>query len=131
MEKQMNINKYEINDVERYRELAAFAQFASDLDEATRKQLERGRRVTELLKQQQYKPLQVWEMSASLFAANNGYLDDVEVKDVLSFEKGMIDFLKTSHGALVDRIESTKEVSKDDEVALNDAIKAYKQTAAF
>ena len=70
-------------------------------------------------------------MSASLFAANNGYLDDVEVKDVLSFEKGMIDFLKTSHGALVDRIESTKEVSKDDEVALNDAIKAYKQTAAF
>ena len=53
------------------------------------------------------------------------------MKDVLSFEKGMIDFLKTSHGALVDRIESTKEVSKDDEVALNDAIKAYKQTAAF
>ncbi|MBS1174056.1 MAG: atpA [Burkholderiaceae bacterium] len=118
-------------DLAQYRELAAFAQFASDLDEATRKQLERGRRVTELLKQQQYKPLQVWEMSASLFAANSGYLDDVEVKDVLSFEKGMIDFLKTGHGALVDRIESTKEVSKDDEVALNDAIKAYKQVAAF
>ena len=118
-------------DLAQYRELAAFAQFASDLDEATRKQLERGRRVTELLKQQQYKPLQVWEMSASLFAANNGYLDDVEVKDVLSFEKGMLDFLKTSHGALIDRIESTKEVSKDDEVALNDAIKAYKQVAAF
>ena len=118
-------------DLAQYRELAAFAQFASDLDEATRKQLERGRRVTELLKQQQYKPMQVWEMSASLFAANNGYLDDVEVKDVLSFEKGMTDFLKTSHGALVDRIEDTKEVSKDDEVALNDAIKAYKQTAAF
>lgn len=118
-------------DLAQYRELAAFAQFASDLDEATRKQLERGRRVTELLKQQQYKPLQVWEMSASLFAANSGYLDDVEVKDVLSFEKGMLDFLKTSHGALIDRIESNKEVSKDDEVALNDAIKAYKQVAAF
>jgi F-type H+-transporting ATPase subunit alpha len=62
------------------RELAAFSQFASDLDEATRKQLERGRRVTELLKQPQYQPLQVWELAIALFAANNGYLDDLEVK---------------------------------------------------
>ncbi|MBU6487425.1 MAG: F0F1 ATP synthase subunit alpha, partial [Burkholderiales bacterium] len=69
-------------DLAQYRELAAFAQFASDLDEATRKQLERGRRVTELLKQPQYQPLQVWELAVSLFAANNGYLDDLEVKVV-------------------------------------------------
>ena len=118
-------------DLAQYRELAAFAQFASDLDEATRKQLERGRRVTELLKQPQYKPLQVWEMAASLFAANNGYLDDVDVKDVLPFEKGMVDFLKTSYGALIDGIEAKKEVGKEDEAALHDAIKAYKQNSAF
>ena len=118
-------------DLAQYRELAAFAQFASDLDEATRKQLERGRRVTELLKQPQYKPLQVWEMAASLFADNNGYLDDVEVKDVLPFEKGMVDFLKTSYGALIDGIEAKKEVGKEDEAALHDAIKAYKQNSAF
>jgi F-type H+-transporting ATPase subunit alpha len=73
-------------DLAQYRELAAFAQFASDLDEATRKQLERGRRVTELLKQPQYQPLQVWELAVSLFAANNGYLDDLEVSQVLPFE---------------------------------------------
>ena len=118
-------------DLAQYRELAAFAQFASDLDEATRKQLERGRRVTELLKQQQYKPLQVWEMSASLYAANNGYLDDIEVKDVLPFEKGLHDFLKLSHSGLVDSIESKKEVTKDDEALLAAAVKTYKQDAAF
>ncbi|MBN9116910.1 MAG: F0F1 ATP synthase subunit alpha, partial [Pandoraea sp.] len=70
-------------DLAQYRELAAFAQFASDLDEATRKQLERGRRVTELLKQPQFAPLQVWELAVSLFAANNGYLDDLDIAQVL------------------------------------------------
>src|SRR5690606_19211063 len=69
-----------------YRELAAFAQFASDLDEATRRQLERGRRVMELMKQPQYSPMSVAEMALSLFAVNNGYLDDVDVKQVLAFE---------------------------------------------
>ena len=118
-------------DLAQYRELAAFAQFASDLDEATRKQLERGRRVTELLKQQQYKPLQVWEMSASLYAANNGYLDDIDVKHVLPFEKGLHDFLKLSHSGLVDSIESKKEVTKEDEALLAAAVKTYKQDAAF
>jgi F-type H+-transporting ATPase subunit alpha len=67
-----------------YRELAAFAQFASDLDEATRKQLERGRMVTELMKQPQYHPLQVWEMAVTLFAVNNGFFDDVDVKKALA-----------------------------------------------
>ena len=95
-------------DLAQYRELAAFAQFASDLDEATRKQLERGRRVTELLKQPQYQPLQVWELAVSLYAANNGYLDDLDVKQVLSFEKGLRENLKTSHADLIKRIEDTR-----------------------
>ncbi|VVE29835.1 F0F1 ATP synthase subunit alpha [Pandoraea soli] len=118
-------------DLAQYRELAAFAQFASDLDEATRKQLERGRRVTELLKQPQYQPLQVWELAVSLFAANNGYLDDLEIAQVLPFEKGLREVLKTSHGALIGRIEETKDLSKDDEAALHAAIKDFKQTGAY
>jgi F-type H+-transporting ATPase subunit alpha len=118
-------------DLAQYRELAAFAQFASDLDEATRKQLERGRRVTELLKQQQYKPQQVWEMSASLYAANSGAFDDVEVKDVLAFEKGLHDYLKTNNPALIESIESKLEISKEDEATLSAAVTSFKQNAAF
>ncbi|GAA4333480.1 F0F1 ATP synthase subunit alpha [Pigmentiphaga soli] len=114
-------------DLAQYRELAAFAQFASDLDDSTRRQLERGRRVVELLKQPQYQPLQVWELAVSLFAANNGYLDDVEVKDVLPFEKGLKEYLKSKYAALVGRIEDTKELSKDDEAALHDAVKDFKK----
>ncbi|GLU35161.1 F0F1 ATP synthase subunit alpha [Trinickia caryophylli] len=118
-------------DLAQYRELAAFAQFASDLDEATRKQLERGRRVTELLKQPQYQPLQVWELAVSLFAANNGYLDDIEVKDVLAFEKGLREYLKTSHAELIKRIEDSKDLSKDDEGALHAALKDFKKSGAY
>ena len=118
-------------DLAQYRELAAFAQFASDLDEATRKQLERGRRVTELCKQAQYKPLQVWEMAASLYAVNNGYFDDLEVKNVLPFEKGLQDHLKSKYADLVGRIEETKDLSKDDEAALRAAIEDYKRSASF
>ncbi|SIT42182.1 membrane-bound ATP synthase, F1 sector, alpha-subunit [Paraburkholderia ribeironis] len=118
-------------DLAQYRELAAFAQFASDLDEATRKQLERGRRVTELLKQPQYQPLQVWELAVALFAANNGYLDDLEVSQVLSFEKGMREYLKSSQAALVKRIEDTKELSKDDEGLLHTALKDFKKSGAY
>ncbi|VCU68298.1 ATP synthase subunit alpha [Pigmentiphaga humi] len=116
-------------DLAQYRELAAFAQFASDLDESTRRQLERGRRVVELLKQPQYQPLQVWELAVSLFAANNGYLDDVEVKDILAFEKGLKEYLKSKYEALVGRIEDTKELSKDDEAALHEAVKDFKKNA--
>ncbi|OVZ55153.1 F0F1 ATP synthase subunit alpha [Pigmentiphaga sp. NML080357] len=116
-------------DLAQYRELAAFAQFASDLDESTRRQLERGRRVVELLKQPQYQPLQVWELAVSLFAANNGYLDDVEVKDVLAFEKALKEYLKSKYAALVGRIEDTKELSKDDEAALHEAVKDFKKNA--
>jgi len=118
-------------DLAQYRELAAFAQFASDLDEATRKQLERGRRVTELLKQPQYQPLQVWELSVALFAANNGYIDDIEVKDVLPFEKGLREYLKASHADLINRIEDQKDLSKDDEAALHTALKDFKKSGAY
>jgi F-type H+-transporting ATPase subunit alpha len=118
-------------DLAQYRELAAFAQFASDLDDATRKQLERGRRVTELLKQPQYQPLQVWQLAASLYAANNGFLDNVDVKDILPFEKGLHDHLKTKFADLVNRIEETKDLSKDDEAALRAAIEDFRKSAAF
>ncbi|KAG0093718.1 Peroxidase 53 [Podila epicladia] len=114
-------------DLAQYRELAAFAQFASDLDEATRRQLERGRRVTELLKQAQYQPLQVWELAAILFAANHGYLDNVEVEEITRFEHELLAHLKTSHAALVDAIEAQKELSKENEAALHAVFKAFTQ----
>jgi len=118
-------------DLAQFRELAAFAQFASDLDEATRKQLERGRRVTELLKQPQYQPLQVWELSVALFAANNAYLDDLEIKDVLPFEKGLREFLKAKHADLIGRIEDKKDLAKDDEAILHTALKDFKKSGAY
>jgi len=79
-----------------YRELAAFSQFASDLDEATKKQLDRGQRVTELMKQNQYSPLSVAEMSLSLFSANEGYFDDVEINKIMSFEKALHEFVRSN-----------------------------------
>jgi F-type H+-transporting ATPase subunit alpha len=112
-----------------FRELAAFAQFASDLDESTRKQLERGRMVTELMKQQQYQPLQVWEMALTLFAVNTGYYDDIDVKKALSAEKSMRDHIKTKYAALAVRMD--KELSSDDEKALNEAIKDWKKNASY
>ena len=118
-------------DLAQYRELAAFAQFASDLDDATRRQLERGKRVVELLKQPQYQPLQVWELGVILFAANNGYLDDVEVSSVLPFEKGLKDHLKNKNAAMVERIESSKELSKDDEAELVAALTEFKKHGTF
>jgi F-type H+-transporting ATPase subunit alpha len=114
-----------------YRELAAFAQFASDLDEATRKQLERGRMVTELMKQPQYEPLQVWEIALTLFAVNNGYFDDVDVKKALTAERAMRSHLKSKFADLVNRIEDTKDLTKDDEDKLHTAIKDFKQNATY
>jgi len=114
-----------------YRELAAFAQFASDLDETTRKQLERGRLVTELMKQPQYEPLQVWEMALLLFAVNGGHFDDVEVKKALAAEKSMRDYVKAKFGDLVQRIEDTKDLVKDDEEKLTAAIKDWKQNGSY
>ncbi|MFW9615428.1 F0F1 ATP synthase subunit alpha [Aquabacterium sp.] len=117
-------------DLAQYRELAAFAQFASDLDAATRKQLDRGARVTELLKQAQYAPLSVSLMGATLFAVNKGFMDDVDVKKILAFEAGLHQFLKTSHAALLAKIEEKKALDKDAEAELQSAIVAFKKTFA-
>jgi len=114
-----------------YRELAAFAQFASDLDEATRKQLERGRMVTELMKQPQYQPLQVWEMALTLFAVNNGYFDDIDVKKALAADKSMRDYLKGKYAELLGRMEEKKDLSAEDEKSLHDAIKDWKKNGSF
>ncbi len=104
-----------------YRELAAFAQFASDLDEATRKQLERGRMVTELMKQPQYQPLQVWEMALTLFAVNNGYFDDIDVNKALAAERALRDFVKSKYARAGRGIERDKKFSKDVEARCTSA----------
>jgi F-type H+-transporting ATPase subunit alpha len=114
-----------------YRELAAFAQFASDLDEATRKQLERGKLVTELMKQFQYSPMNVAEMAVTLFAVNRGYMDDVEVKRVLSFEAALQSFMKGKYAAMMDKIQSTGDLDGDAEKQLSAAIDDFKASAAY
>jgi F-type H+-transporting ATPase subunit alpha len=114
-----------------YRELAAFAQFASDLDEATRKQLERGRLVMELMKQAQYAPMSVAEMSVTLFAINKGSFDGIAVNKVLAFESALQAFIKSNHKDLLDAVESSKELSGDNEKILSAAIETFKSTAVY
>ncbi|MDO8892829.1 MAG: F0F1 ATP synthase subunit alpha [Sulfurimicrobium sp.] len=114
-----------------FRELAAFAQFASDLDEATRKQLERGKLVTELMKQNQYSPMSISEMAVSLYAVNKGYMDDVDVKKVLAFEAALQAFVKSKHGALINAIESERDVSADSEKTLMSAIDEFKASSVY
>jgi F-type H+/Na+-transporting ATPase subunit alpha len=101
-----------------YRELAAFSQFASDLDEATRKQLERGQRVTELMKQKQYAPMSVAQMALTLFAANNGYFDKIDRLKVVDIEAALQSFASSSHAALLKSINSKPDLSKDVEASL-------------
>jgi F-type H+/Na+-transporting ATPase subunit alpha len=114
-----------------YRELAAFAQFASDLDETTRKQLDRGRLATELMKQPQYKPLEVWEMAFTLFSINNGYFDDIEVPKALAAEKSLLNFAKTKYASLVEGIETDKKYSKDVEAKMHECLKDFKKTGSY
>jgi F-type H+-transporting ATPase subunit alpha len=114
-----------------YRELAAFSQFASDLDEATRKQLERGRMVTELMKQPQYAPLSVADQALTLFAVNRGYLDDVDVKKALAFEGALRQFMRAKYKAIVEKIEQTNDLTADDEKALAAAIEDFRKTGAY
>jgi len=101
-----------------YRELAAFSQFASDLDEATRRQLERGQRVTELMKQKQYAPMSVAEMALSLYAANNGYFDKVDRRKVVETEAGLQSFARSSHADLLKSINNKPDLSKEVEAGL-------------
>jgi F-type H+-transporting ATPase subunit alpha len=114
-----------------YRELAAFAQFASDLDEATRKQLDRGRLVTELMKQPQYGPLSVADQALTLFAVNKGYYDDVPVEKALAFESALRAYTKSKYGTLVDKIESSKDLDADGEKQLSAAIEDFKKNASY
>lgn len=114
-----------------YRELAAFAQFASDLDEATRKQLERGKMATELMKQSQYATLKVSEMALTLFALNKGYFDDVDIKRALAFESALKSHIRSHHGAILDKIETSKELDAETEKALEAAIQEFKQNGTY
>jgi F-type H+-transporting ATPase subunit alpha len=109
-----------------FRELAAFSQFASDLDEATRKQLARGARVTELMKQKQYAPMAVGQMALSLFAANEGYLDDVEVNKVVDFEAALQNFMRSERADLLQKINETGDYSEEIEAGLHEAVKTFK-----
>ncbi len=108
-----------------FRELAAFSQFASDLDEATRRQLERGQRVTELMKQKQYAPMSVAEMALSLYAANSGFFDKVERRKVVEAEAALQSFARTNHGALLKSINDKPDLSKEVEAGLKKACEEF------
>ncbi len=118
-------------DLAQYRELAAFAQFASDLDEITRKQIERGKRVTELLKQDQFSPMSVAEQSVALFAASSGALDDVEVAKVRSFEKTLLAYLHSNNKELMAGLEEKKELTDDFKKQLDAALKQFKSSSTY
>ncbi|MGZ8196287.1 MAG: F0F1 ATP synthase subunit alpha, partial [Methylosarcina sp.] len=118
-------------DLAQYRELAAFAQFASDLDESTRKQIERGQRVTELMKQNQYSPMSVAQMAVSLYAANQGFLDPVEVNKVLAFESTLQLYMKTEHAQLMDKINATGDYNDEIAQGLQSAIETFVKTHSW
>ena len=114
-----------------YRELAAFAQFASDLDEATRRQLQRGQRVTELMKQKQYSPLSVAEMALSLYAVNEGYLDGVDVAKVGDFEAALHDYARANHGDLLGKIDESGDYNDEIEAELKGVMDAFSEKGAY
>ncbi len=114
-----------------YRELAAFAQFASDLDEATRKQLERGQRVTELMKQAQYSPLSVAEMAISLYAVNEGFLDNVEADKVVAFEAALHAYAQTNAAELIEKINTSGDLNDEIEAGLKELVEGFKATGAY
>jgi F-type H+/Na+-transporting ATPase subunit alpha len=111
-----------------YRDLEAFASFSSDLDPASRAQLDRGARLVELLKQPQYSPFPVERQVVSIWLANEGYLDDVPVEDVRRFENGFLDYLQTTRPGIYDAIRETGDLGEDTVVALKDAIERFRST---
>ncbi|WP_458399995.1 F0F1 ATP synthase subunit alpha [Mailhella sp.] len=113
-------------DLAHYREMAAFAQFGSDLDKDTKAILDRGARMTELLKQPQYQPMPTEEQVASIYAASRGFLDDIEVKDVLPFEAGMLEMLRNEKSDILADIRDRKKLDDDLEARLTAAIKEFK-----
>ena len=114
-----------------YRELAAFSQFASDLDDVTRRQLERGKRVVELMKQHQYSPLNVAEMAISLYAANEGFLDDVEPEKIVTFEKALHDHVKSKDAALLDSINESGDYNEEIAAKLHAALTEFKNNGVW
>ena len=113
-------------DLAQYREMAAFAQFGSDLDAATQAQLHRGERLVELLKQPQYKPLSVVQQIISIFAGVRGLVDDIPVADIQKFESGLINFIEDKHQNLVEKIDAAKKLDDDSEAQLQAAIEEFK-----
>lgn len=114
-----------------YRELEAFSQFASDLDEATRKQLEHGQRVTELMKQNQYSPMTIAQMGISLFAAEHHFLDDIPVNKILAFEKALHEFMASEYADLIAQINEKGDYSKEIEAALKTALEQFKANQSY
>tara|TARA_B100000575_G_scaffold15215_1_gene10779 strand:+ start:1549 stop:3093 length:1545 start_codon:yes stop_codon:yes gene_type:complete len=114
-----------------YRELASFSQFASDLDDATKAQLASGQRITELLKQKQYAPMSVAQQSISLFAADRGFMDDVEIEKIGSFESALHGFLSAEHGELEQSINETGDWNDDIEKQFNDILESFKKTQTY
>lgn len=114
-----------------YRELAAFSQFASDLDATTRRQLEHGERVTELMKQKQYSPMTVAEMGVSLFAANEGYLVDVDAAQVQQFEQSLLAYMHSEHGDFMQQITANGDFNDDIVATMKAAIEQFKQTQTW
>ncbi len=114
-----------------YRELAAFSQFASDLDEATRRQLERGQRVTELMKQAQYSPLSIAELAVSLFSVNEGYLDDVPAEKVVAFEAALHAHARANAVELMDKINATGDLNEEIESGLKAVVESFKATGTY
>lgn len=114
-----------------FRELEAFSQFASDLDDVTRKQLERGQRITELMKQKQYAPLSVAEMALSLFVVDKGFLDDVPVSEISSFEQALRGYMHATHQGLMTQINDTGNYDSSIEEQLSAAVKEFKQTGSW
>ena len=114
-----------------YRELAAFSQFASDLDEATRRQLEHGERIEELMKQPQDAPMTVAEMGLSLYAANAGYLEDVPVNQVLDFERDLLAYMRTEHGEWMADITESGAFDDGIEAHMKQAVEAFKSTHSY
>ncbi len=111
-----------------YRELAAFSQFSSDLDEATRKQLSRGQRLTEIMKQPQYAPLSVADIAVIFYAADKGFLDDLELNKVLAFEDALKAYMRTDHAQLLAKINEVGDYTPEVEKALRKAIETFKNT---
>ena len=114
-----------------YRELAAFAQFASDLDEATRRQLQRGQRVMELMKQKQYSPLSVAEMGLSLYAVNEGWLDKVDVSKITDFEAALLDYAHANHQPLLDKINESGDYTDEIQAGLKKICEEFAEKGAY